>query len=657
MGNHESCALTEVEADDGGCCPAGALVTSDGCVAAGVPASACGEGFASDGQGGCVAVAPAGCGPGTMTVLGETACLPMAGCGAAPWGDIPVDDTTAYVDQGYVGNDSDGSAERPWTTIQAAVDSAAAASLVAIAAGQYVENVLVLGKAVRLWGRCPSLVEVVPAPAMGGAVFIETNAGSEVHNLSITGGNPDGGLLISAATELLIDGVWIHDLPGRAINVQATLGPTSLSIRNSLVERSEMGMFLAGATVDLRDVEVRDTSPNEGIVVRTYQGIPSHVTIDGAVLARNARTGLRISSSTVSVNRALISDTVAAVDGPPGSETAAGLGAFEESETNMPTTVTATSCVFERNTGTGVFLGGVAATLEAITIRDTKPMVDRLGANALVVTRDYLEGQSSEHASLTLRGAALVDNYGVGALFAVDGEVERLLVRGTRSEEGSSAGAVGVAAGVAEGGVTLALRGSDISANEGLGLLLDGCTATVESTHVHDQLPGPTLRGDGIVVQRGFANLLASTVTLDRVVIADNHRVGITVLSSAATLRHGSVRGTLVSAADGNYGDGISVQTREGPASLFVDRCSLEGNARAGLSNFGASVTLGGSELTCNAIDLNGETTYAAYDNAFTFEDTGGNTCGCGDTDVQCAVQSSGLEPQPPPEPPVVTGS
>ncbi len=68
-------------------------------------------------------------------------------------------------------------------------------------------------------------------------------------------------------------------------------------------------------------------------------------------------------------------------------------------------------------------------------------------------------------------------------------------------------------------------------------------------------------------------------------------------------------------------------------------------SARAGLSSFGAGVTLGGSALHCNTIDLNGE---VSYDLPFVFEDLGGNGCGCPEATGACKAISPGLAPPEP---------
>src|SRR6185436_4422408 len=63
--------------------------------APGIPEGACAAGFTPDGSGGCVATVPSTpCGAGLMAVPGETACREVMPCGAAPWGDIPVDADT-----------------------------------------------------------------------------------------------------------------------------------------------------------------------------------------------------------------------------------------------------------------------------------------------------------------------------------------------------------------------------------------------------------------------------------------------------------------------------------------------------------------------------------------------------------------------------------
>src|SRR5262245_40627524 len=75
------CEPGEVELDGGACS-----------FVAGIDPNQCGEGFAAQGERSCVEVMPPDrCSPGQMAIPGEMACHPVAQCGAAPYGDIPVD--------------------------------------------------------------------------------------------------------------------------------------------------------------------------------------------------------------------------------------------------------------------------------------------------------------------------------------------------------------------------------------------------------------------------------------------------------------------------------------------------------------------------------------------------------------------------------------
>ena len=140
-------------------CQAGELlVTGDtgepSCLPAGIPS--CAAGFVGDDTGGCVAILPnTACASGTMALPGETACRPVTPCGEGTWGEIPVDAGTRHVDPSF-GGLGDGSAGAPYTTIAAAVAAAPPGALIALAAGDYHEQVRV-EKPLTLWGRCPDL--------------------------------------------------------------------------------------------------------------------------------------------------------------------------------------------------------------------------------------------------------------------------------------------------------------------------------------------------------------------------------------------------------------------------------------------------------------------------------------------------------------------
>ena len=93
---------------------------------------------------------------------------------------------------------------------------------------------------------------------------------------------------------------------------------------------------------------------------------------------------------------------------------------------------------------------------------------------------------------------------------------------------------------------------------------------------------------------------------------------------------------------DGTFGDGVVVlHYLDQPASLQARSVRVEGNARAGFASFEGLVHMTDCRFECNTIDLNGES--VTID--FSFEDGGGNTCGCDGESLPCKVLSSGLQP------------
>ena len=87
-------------------------------------------------------------------------CVPEE-CGVGRWGNLEVDGDTVYVDVAAA-DEGDGSEESPYNVIQDGLDAAGGAGggIVAVAAGIYVENLLLTGDHddVELGGRCRDLV-------------------------------------------------------------------------------------------------------------------------------------------------------------------------------------------------------------------------------------------------------------------------------------------------------------------------------------------------------------------------------------------------------------------------------------------------------------------------------------------------------------------
>jgi hypothetical protein len=136
-----------------------------------------------------------------------------------------------------------------------------------------------------------------------------------------------------------------------------------------------------------------------------------------------------------------------------------------------------------------------------------------------------------------------------------------------------------------------------------------------------------------------------SNVTLLGSLVERSYDIGVLVADSDAHIEASVVRLTSPRAADGRLGDGVIVEGGFGPSSLNIVRARIEESARAGLSNFGAFVSLESTRIHCAAFELAGE---SYNDKEFTFEDRGGNQCGCPDADHACKSVSVGLEPPTP---------
>jgi hypothetical protein len=264
-GEDDQATTTAGSGGDGGqgpqpCDVGSARVVEDGdCLPVGV--SACAAGFQSDDKGGCRPVLPATpCADGEMALPGETACHALMDCGAAPWGTIPVDATTQYVDASYAGGGSDGTETKPWLTIEDAALAGSHGDLIAVAEGDYVESVIFFDKGFRLWGRCPQLVSVT-TKAVFEDLYIAAD-GMEVHGIELIGKGTFG-ILADGALDLWIDRVHVTGDAEIGIAVFGGVEPASALIEDSLLEGTQgAGVLAIGADIELTRTCFREMQPS-----------------------------------------------------------------------------------------------------------------------------------------------------------------------------------------------------------------------------------------------------------------------------------------------------------------------------------------------------------------------------------------------------------
>jgi hypothetical protein len=572
-------------------CSAGELSIDGGCRAAGIPADACANGFEPD-AGGCRALLPETmCPPGRMAIPGETRCREVAPCGDGTWGDIPVDAATEHVDAGYSGADGDGTAQKPWTQIQQAVDAAQAGDVIAVAAGSYTEDVAIEGKQVTLWGRCPSLVEISGSVAAAAAMVISSGSdGTTIRGVSIRGAT--GGLAASGVLDISIEEAVIHDTGGLGIYVDDYLGASRLSMRGVLVDRAtDLGVAILSAEAIIEDSVVRDTLPStagtagRGIDAEQLLGSTrySSVVVRRSVVEDNGDIGIYASDTQLVVEGSVVRDTR-----PDDGAAVGGRGINVEEAIGGAATLELRGSVIDGNHDVGVFVGGSHAQIETTVVRGTRPRAEDAKSGRGLSIAERLDGAPS---SVVVRSSVFEDNHN-GGIFAAASEltVEGSIVRRTLPEAASGARGYGIDA--QDGFIVvepsrLIVTGSLIEANSSAAIRISGSEGEIEGCLLRDTQPETDGGfGRGLLVQSGVDTGAASTVTVRASVIARSHEVGLGVLGSDVTVEGSIISETLPRASDGKLGNGVQVQPDEAtltPGRVVLRHCVIDKNRYVGV--------------------------------------------------------------------------
>lgn len=368
------------------------------CRPAGVPPEACAEGFSYDGDGGCEPILPAApCPTGMMAIPGETECREVAPCGDGEWGDIPVGASTQLVKADYDGANgpSNGTAQQPWTKIQDAVLAADDGAIIAVAEGTYVEDVLIQDKTVRLWGRCPSMVQVTGTGAKVGAITVQKGAeGTEIRDIAVSGSKI--GVLVFGSENILVDRAWVHDTGSVAVSVEDDIGESGMTLRRSLVESAVgHGVFIEGSTVTIEETVIRQTKPQpwDGQLGRGVNiceggntGVPSYVIIGSSVIDGNHDVGVLVYGAYLSMDSSVVRDTQ-----PRASDLLLGDGIqVWNSDLGELSTLILRQSSIENNHTRGVGLWGVDAKIESTTVRATQPQASDLIAGGACTSQKTL---------------------------------------------------------------------------------------------------------------------------------------------------------------------------------------------------------------------------------------------------------------------------
>jgi hypothetical protein len=303
--------------------------------------------------------------------------------------------------------------------------------------------------------------------------------------------------------------------------------------------------------------------------------------------------------------------------------------------------------LFADNHTLGIAVSGAQASIEATIVRDTQiPPAVQMGGRGInfETNLDYLRRAEGEVRGVVVQGNA---EYGIVAIGS-DLRVESAWVTDTAPRpDGLSGRGIGSELEIQTGELAaVEVYDSLVERSSEYGVGVIGGTLHVENTTVRDtRADGQGLGGWGIVAQVEISTTAESHADVVRCLSEGNREANVVVGGATMTLVSSIVRDALAQPDTDLFGDGIVVVrferddngfTQFKDSSLEMSATVIETSARAGILNFGGSVTLADTWMSCNPLDLDGES-------EFTFDDLGGNVCLCGDELFECKVLSTGL--------------
>lgn len=125
-----------------------------------------------------------------------------------------------------------------------------------------------------------------------------------------------------------------------------------------------------------------------------------------------------------------------------------------------------------------------------------------------------------------------------------------------------------------------------------------------------------------------------------------------------AAICHNLIKLTLPRLLDGKFGDGIVAECSENVILCQDDQNfaldylppGIEESARVGVTTIGSHVSLTNVKFECNLLDLDAEdgTLSGCPNQPPSFDDKGGNVCGCDGATIACQVKSLNIDPPDP---------
>ncbi len=577
---------------------------------------------------------PRSCEPGWL--YDDGTCVPEA-CGVGTWGDLPVDDSTVYVDAAAA-DGGDGSAEAPMRSIQAGLDLAGSrgGGLVAVAGGTYGETLWLSSEhdGVHLAGRCRDLVVVDTGEAESGGNGLEGLLGAGEARLSgvrLEGGTGTG--LVVGSGRLSLHDVELSGFEQSGLwAFRYQLTPTTIVLQDCLFSDNTGSGITAegeGVVVELDSstiVRTRLSGGNPmGYGLNAYGGATITATDcvlsdndAAAVITSNSGTLVRLERSTISENGHDF----------PTSESA-GIWAQHSSAVEL------VDCALEDNAGAGVYAiwSGTSVTMEDTIVRDTVPgaggaggvgiqLYDgaRLEAFGCTLSNNVLAGvyAADTNTVVVLESTDIRDihngenplGYGIfieedASGTAADCRVTGCAGAGVQAQSGANIalvdtevsetlhGAEGCAsAGVsAYGGSNVSMEGCVLRDHTAAGLVVSGATATVAGVSITDTVPDLfQSHGHGVEISGG------AVVSLEDCDVARNTGAGVWVSEPGTQVRmRGCTLRDTIYYSNVQLGHGLIVSDQ---AHVQATDCRVHNNTTTGISIVAASIAVRDVEVT-----------------------------------------------------------
>jgi hypothetical protein len=540
------------------------------------------------------------------------------------------------------------------------------------------------------------------------AAAITVRAPATIRALAVTGAGR--GIFAEGVNGVTIDSVYVHDTADLAIGGRDKEGALAMTIRRVVVERAAgAGIVTTGGTVTIDDAIVRDvkglgaTLPGHGVLASgsTATKTAGDVRVTRAIVERSAFTGIAAIGAKLSVENAIVRESGAIGIGAgvdPAAPIATTLrvdGAIIEdiggsgiNADNVAVLDVIRSTV-RRTTSTGIFarrVGSVSIGTSRVdraagrgitldysasevdrTIVSNTTMRDTMGCGIcaysdsahpvalrdIIVRDSALGGVGTDGAALTVSGALVERNRQLGfSLANASANLHAVVVRDTLANGPRGDGLL--VSFTANHEAKLTLTDSEFARNVRTGIALLA-PATVERVFVHDTKPNVAGLGAGLIATVPTGRTTPFDVDLRSVLIERVSPVGMYLQVVRTSLDASTIR-DVAAAEMGEFGDGLAVSAAEFtadtasfivPGEVHVTRTVIERSARAGISVFGSKLTLGGSRLACNRLDIDIEEAFTeTAKHEASVVDEGQNDCACGaGKSAVCRAQSNDLRP------------